>query len=85
MTGKARFTSFFTHTLSLHDLTTLQYHGYILLYDFFFMLDNLFLFSLAALALDTAIGNRYAKYCKIIGGFILLGLGVVMAFFPKYL
>ena len=35
----------FTHTLSLRQLPVPQYYGYILLYDFFFMLDDLLIFS----------------------------------------
>jgi hypothetical protein len=75
----------FTHTLALSNLTTLQHYGYILLYDFFFMLDDLIIFSLAVLALDTNIGQRYTKYCKIIGGLVLLILGGIMVFQPGML
>ena len=43
------------------------------------------IFSLAVLALDTTVGTRYAGYCKIIGGAVLIGLGSVMAFWPELL
>lgn len=81
----AALPAIFTHTLTLSNLTTLQYYGYILLYDFFFMLDDLIIFSLAVLALDTNIGQRYTKYCKIIGGLVLLVLGGIMVFYPGML
>lgn len=81
----AALPAIFTHTLTLSNLTTLQYYGYILLYDFFFMLDDLIIFSLAVLALDTNIGQRYTKYCKIIGGLVLLILGGIMVFYPRML
>lgn len=75
----------YTHVLSLHRLSSLQYYGYILLYDFCFMLDDLIIFSLAALALDTTIGSRYAKYCKAISGVVLLLLGLALIFRPDLL
>lgn len=81
----AALPAIFTHTLSMRSLPTLYYYGYILIYDFFFMLDDMIIFSLAVLALDTAIGQRYAKHCKIIGGGTLLILGVMMVFFPNML
>ena len=81
----AALPAIFTHALSLRNLPTIEYYGYILLYDLFFMLDDLVIFSLAVLALDTSIGMRYAGYCKIIGGTVLIGLGSVMAFWPELL
>ncbi len=81
----AALPAIFTHALSLRNLPTIEYYGYILLYDLFFMLDDLAIFSLAVLALDTSIGMRYAGYCKIIGGVVLVGLGSVMAFWPELL
>ncbi|MGB5233266.1 MAG: hypothetical protein WBN83_17260 [Desulfoprunum sp.] len=81
----AALPAIFTHTLSLRNLPTLEYYGYILLYDLFFMLDDLAIFSLAVLALDTTVGTRYAGYCKIIGGTVLIGLGAVMVFWPELL
>jgi len=81
----AALPAIFTHALALSDLSTIQHYSYILLYVFFFMLDDLIIFSLAVLALDTNIGNRYAKYSKIIGGAVLLILGWIMVFSPGIL
>ena len=81
----AALPAIFTHTLSLRNLPTFEYYGYILLYDLFFMLDDLIIFSLAVLALDTSIGTRYAGYCKIIGGLVLFILGGIMVFWPDLL
>ncbi|MBU0461668.1 MAG: hypothetical protein KJ574_03715, partial [Nanoarchaeota archaeon] len=61
------------------------YYGYILLYDIFFMLDDIIIFSLAVLALNTTVGERYAKYCKLIGGAVLLLLGLLLTFAPHLL
>jgi len=81
----AALPAIFTHTLTLRNLPLLQYYGYILLYDLFFMLDDLIIFSLAALALDTGIGQRYAGHCRIISGIVLVVLGGMMIFRPELL
>ncbi len=81
----AALPAIFTHTLALKNLPALKYYWYILVYDFFFMLDDMIIFSLAVLALDTAIGNRYARHCRIVGGVVLVGLGAVMVFRPELL
>lgn len=81
----AALPAIFTHALSLKALSAIQHYAYILLYDFFFMLDDLIIFSLAVLAINTSAGQRYAKYCKIIGGIVLLILGGIMVFRPGLL
>jgi len=81
----AALPAIFTHTLALRNLPSIEYYGYILLYDFFFMLDDLLIFSLAVLALDTSIGQRYAGHCRIVGGVVLIVLGGVMVFRPELL
>lgn len=75
----------FTHVLSLNNLPTLKYYSYILLYDFFFMLDDLIIFGSAAFAMNSRLGDRYAKYCKPLSATILLVLGVLLLFVPHLL
>jgi hypothetical protein len=50
-----------------------------------FMLDDLIIFSLAIFAVNSSIGDKYAKYCKLIGGMILVALGVLLTFMPHLL
>jgi hypothetical protein len=68
----------FTQVLSLAGLTTLQHYSYILLYVFFFMLDDLVIFGTAAFAFTSNAGNRYAKYSRPVGATILIILGVLL-------
>jgi hypothetical protein len=75
----------FTQVLSLAGLTTFQYYGYILLYVFFFMLNNLVIFGAAAFALTSNLGVRYAKYARPIGAGILIILGALLLFAPDLL
>lgn len=75
----------FTQVLAISNLSTITYYLYILLYVTFFMLDDLIIFSLAAFAINTSIGDKYAKYCKLIGGIILIILGLLLTFAPQLL
>ena len=75
----------FTQVLSLASLTTFQYYGYILLYVFFFMLNNLVIFGAAAFALTSNLGVRYAKYARPVGAAILIILGALLLFAPGWL
>jgi len=68
----------FTQVLSLASLSTFQYYGYILLYVFFFMLDDLVIFGTAAFALTSRLGDRYAKYSRPVGATILIILGILL-------
>jgi hypothetical protein len=68
----------FTQVLSLASLTTLQHYSYILLYVFFFMLDDLVIFGTAAFALTSRLGERYAKYSRPVGATILIILGLLL-------
>lgn len=75
----------FTQILALNQLTALQNYLYIAIYVFFFMLDDLIIFSMAAFAVGSALGEKYAKYCKLIGGIIMTILGILMVFAPQLL
>lgn len=68
----------FTRVLSLASLTTFQYYAYILLYDFFFMLDDLVIFGTAAFAMTSRLGDRYTKYSRPVGATLLIILGMLL-------
>ena len=75
----------FTHVLALSDLSTVRYYSYILLYVFFFMLDNLIIFGSATIVMTSSLGVRYAKYARPVGATILIILGALLLFAPDWL
>lgn len=75
----------FTQVLALSNLSSVEHYLYIALYDLFFMLDDLIVFGLAAFTFSGVAGEKYAKYCKIIGGAVLVILGVMLLFAPRML
>ncbi|MDC7789415.1 glutaredoxin family protein [Rhodoplanes sp. TEM] len=74
----AALPAIFTHILSLADLTALAHYGYIALYVLFFMLDDLVIFGLAAMAAERVLDTRWAAVSRGVGGVVLIGLGVWM-------
>ncbi|MBU4492849.1 MAG: hypothetical protein KKA61_00600, partial [Nanoarchaeota archaeon] len=75
----------FTQILAISGLSTLQHYAYIGLYTLFFMLDDLVIFSMAAFAIGSSLGEKYAKYCRLLGGVILTILGIILVFAPHLL
>ncbi len=76
----------FTQVLALSDLATWQYYGYILLYIFFFMIDDLFVFFVAMKTLQaTGITTKYARFSHLIGGILMLIIGLLLLLKPEWL
>lgn len=81
----AALPAIFTSVLAFSHLSTFMHYWYITVYVFFFMLDDLIVFSLAAFAVNKYAGDKYMVWCKLIGGVILFGLGIMMLFHPDWL
>lgn len=76
----------FTQILALNDLSTVQYAFYIFIYIFFFLLDDILVFTIAMVSLElTGISTKYAKYSHLIGGIIMLLVAILMLFKPQWL
>jgi len=76
----------FTQVLTLSDLANWQYYLYILLYIFVFILDDLFVFSVAMITLQiTGITTKYTRLSHLIGGILITILGLLLIFKPEWL
>lgn len=76
----------YTQVLTLSHLPTWQYYSYLLLYIFFFMLDDLFVFFVAMTTLRAmGIEGKYARFSRLIGGLVMLTIGLLMLFKPELL
>ena len=76
----------FIEILKLNDLSALQYALYIFIYLFFFMIDDIIIFTICMITLKvTGISNKYTKYSHLIGGIIMLLIGLLMAFKTNWL
>jgi threonine/homoserine/homoserine lactone efflux protein len=76
----------FTQVLTLNDLPVWQYYGYILVYIFFFMVDDLFVFVVSMKTLElTGLTTRYTRYSRLVGGVLMLLVGILLVLKPEYL
>lgn len=82
----AGFPAVFTQVLSLSHLSAWQYYAYILLYIFFFMIDDIIIFAIAMFTLKaTGISTKYGKWSKLIGGILMIIIGLLLIFKPEWL
>lgn len=76
----------FTQILSLNHISTIKYIIYILIYIFFFLIDDIVIFSAAMLTLSVSgISTKYTKYSHLIGGIIMILIAIIMALKPEWL
>ncbi len=76
----------YTQVLALSHLAKWQYYLYILLYIFFFMLDDLFVFLAAMITLQaTGITTKYTRWSHLIGGILVMIIGILLIFKPAWL
>ncbi|MDP3093502.1 MAG: hypothetical protein Q8N16_01945 [bacterium] len=82
----AGFPAIFTQVLAIQKIGAFQKYLYILVYDFFYMLDDLIVFSLAAMTLQKiGFTDKYSRWSALIGGVLLLLLGLALTFKPELL
>lgn len=76
----------FTQLLTLNNLPSWQYYGYLILYILIFMLDDLFVFIAAMTTLHmVGIEGKYSRYSRLIGGILILVIGILLLFKPEWL
>ena len=76
----------YTGILSSSGLETWQYYAYMLLYIFFFMLDDLIVFGVAMKTLKViGIDSKYTRITRFVGGIVMLILGILLLFAPELL
>ena len=76
----------YTQILTMSSLPTWQYYLYILIYIFFFMLDDLIIFFIAMFTLQlTGITTKYSRISRLVGGILMLAIGLILIFKPSWL
>ncbi|MCI9434326.1 MAG: hypothetical protein HFI86_03485 [Bacilli bacterium] len=76
----------FAQILAMNDLSNTQILFYNIIYIIFFLIDDLVVFIIAMTTMKlTGISNKYNKYAHLIGGLIMVGIGILMIFFPNLL
>ena len=76
----------FTKILQINQLNSWQEQGAMFLYIFFYMLDDLFIFSLALWGADRLyLTQKYSRWSTLIGGILMFVLGVILIIRPEVL
>ncbi len=82
----AGFPAIYTKVLSMNQLPMWQYYGYLLIYIFMYMLDDIVVFVIAMLTLQTVVfGKKYNKISILVGGLFMLAIGFLLLFRPEIL
>jgi len=80
------FPAAFTGMLIDFGVDKTMFYFYLLIYIFFYMLDDLIIFLIAVKTLSiTQSSQKYIKTVKLISGILLLILGIVLVFDPELL
>lgn len=78
------FPAVFAEILAINKVTGLKRIIFLLIYTFFYMLDDMIVFTLSMLTLKyTVISNKFSKYSNLIGGIIMIILGILLIFKPE--
>jgi glutaredoxin len=75
------FPALFTRILTLRDLPTASYYGYMLLYNAAYMLDDIIVLSIGVIMLSRhRLQEKEGRVLKLISGLVMVGLGVYLLF-----
>lgn len=80
------FPMIYTEMLSINNITGFSKIIYLLIYIFFYMIDDLFVFTVSMITLEaTGITNKYNKLCTLVSSIIMLVMGLLLIFKPGWL
>ncbi len=80
------FPAVFSEILALNKVSTIKRILYLLLYDLFYMLDDIIIFYIAMFTFNIkAVSNKYTKYSNLVGGIIILLIGLLLLIAPNWI
>jgi glutaredoxin len=73
------FPALYTRILTLKQLDSLSYYGYLLLYDLAYMFDDMIVLAIGIVTLSQRrLQKKEGRWLKLISGFVMVGLGVYL-------
>lgn len=77
------FPALFTRILTLKQLDSLSYYGYLLLYDLAYMLDDVVVLAIGIITLSQRrFQEEEGRWLKLVSGLVMVGLGVYLLLVP---
>ena len=76
----------FNEILTVNNIGGITRIIYLLIYIFFYMIDDIVVFSISMITLEaTGITNKYNKLCTLISAIIMIIMGLLLLFKPDWL
>ena len=86
LTCSLGFPMIFTEILSINNVKGITRIIYLLIYIFFYMIDDLFVFTVSMFTLEaTGITNKYNKLCTLVSSIIMISMGTLLLIKPEWL
>ncbi|MDD5383723.1 MAG: hypothetical protein PHG89_02430 [Gallionella sp.] len=77
------FPALFTRILTLKQLDSLSYYGYLLLYDLAYMLDDVIALAIGIITLSQRrLQEKEGRWLKLVSGLVMVGLGIYLLLVP---
>jgi len=77
------FPALFTRILTLKQLDSLSYYGYLLLYDLAYMLDDVIVLSIGVITLSQRrLQEKEGRWLKLLSGLVMVCLGIYLLLVP---
>ena len=77
------FPALFTRILTLRQLDSLGYYGYLVLYDLAYMLDDAIILSIGIITLSQRkLQEKEGRWLKLVSGMVMVGLGLYLLLVP---
>ncbi|MFU8790061.1 MAG: glutaredoxin domain-containing protein [Methylobacter sp.] len=75
------FPALYTRILTLRQLDSASYYGYLLLYNLAYMFDDLVILAIGVITLSQRrLQEKEGRWLKLISGLVMLGIGVYLLF-----
>ena len=80
------FPVIFSEVLTVNEISGITRIIYLLIYIFFYMIDDMVVFSISMVTLEaTGITNKYNKLCTLISAIIMIIMGILLLIKPEWL
>ena len=80
------FPAVFSEILAVNKINTIERVLYLILYDLFYMLDDIVIFYIAMFTLNIkGISRKYTKYSNLVGGIIIILIGLLLLIKPNWI
>ncbi|HEU0188961.1 MAG TPA: glutaredoxin family protein [Gallionella sp.] len=77
------FPALFTRILTLKQLDSLSYYGYLLLYDLAYMFDDVIVLAIGIITLSQQrLQEKEGRWLKLASGMVMVGLGIYLLLVP---